>query len=703
MDVRKNIRLRVYIAFTGICLFGLAIIVKAAMIQTFEGKKLRTIPTSESHIRFDTLIAERGSIYSEDGVLLSTSIPVFDVYLDFSVIRDTALFNHNLDSLSECLSAIFTDKTSQQYKKELIQAYEEEEDRYHVGKKLQFNQYDLLRNLPIFRRGKGYGGIIETSKSKRSLPSPYDKIGFCAVGSFRDSNKTGLESQYDKYLSGINGRRLSQKQNLNSQWKALEGTEIEAQNGKDIVTTIDLNLQNVAEDSLMSVMKKFDCIRGTCIVMEVKTGKIKALANLGLQKDGSYLEDYNYALYPTEPGSTFKLVTLLSLLNDRKINVNDTVDAEGGVIFFKGQAMKDSHLGLHKMPIWKAFAESSNAAFAKLANNNYGDKPRKFIDHMVKLGLNNTTGIDLPKELKPKIITPDSSGWNPTSLPWMATGYVMKISPMQTCMIYNAIANKGKMMKPYLLSSVKEYGRIIKTVEPTVLAENITESGAYDQIMKCLKAVVTNGTAHDIQSPYYTIAGKTGTAKVADKGITYNDKVYQGSFVGFIPAEEPKYTICVVLRTKPNSKNYYGSLIAAPVFRKVADKIFSLNMGGWDDPLDSLSKIKSNTIPAKLATGRAYEILLNGIQKHKAPSGDYMDEMMHLTTDSISKHIAMQPTKLYKNLVPDVSGMGLKDAVYMLESGGLRVQVVGKGKVQSQSIPAGTKIIKGQNITLQLS
>jgi len=467
------------------------------------------------------------------------------------------------------------------------------------------------------------------------------------------------------------------------------------------VTTLDINVQGVAEDALMSILRKYECLYGTCIVMEVATGKIRTLVNLGRQPDGSYWEDFNYAMIPTEPGSTFKLVTLLSLLNDRYITVDDIVDAQGGAIRFGNRVMRDSHLGLGKMPIWKAYAESSNAAMASLAYKFYSDKPSKYVNHLLDLHLDRPTGLDLLGERRTVIIKPGSNSWSNTTLPWMATGYGVLITPLHTCMLYNAIANNGKMMQPYLVSAIREYGKEVKTFQPKEI-EQVADSGMVAQLQKCMRAVVTEGTAKGIESPYYTMAGKTGTAQVADKGIRYTDGVYQGSFVGFLPADKPKYTICVVIRTKPHSAAYYGGAIAAPVFRMVADKIFSENMGAWSGPLDSLASNSSGAFPAKPATARSYQVMLNALDKRVAVESDYMNKVMQLQTDS-NKHISVLPKTLYRNIVPDVTGMGLKDAIYMLENSGLQVQVMGKGKVHVQSLTPGTRIVKGQNITLQLS
>jgi cell division protein FtsI (penicillin-binding protein 3) len=676
--------------------FGCAVLIKAAMIQIKEGPKLRAM-AKEMHTRFDTLLAERGNIYTEDGVLLSSSIPEFDVHIDFSVI-DSGLFAKNIDSLSRCVSRLFCDKSPEQYKEEFVAAYDAGNMYYLLARKLKYYQYEALRSFPIFNKGKGVGGFIVDSKEKRV--TPYNMLAYRTIGVFRDSNVSGLEAKYNSTLVGENGHRLVQKSTGNV-WVPIEGSEVDPQNGKDIITTLDINVQDVAEHALMSILQKYECQYGTCIVMEVNTGKIKTLVNLGRQPDGSYWEDFNYAMIPTEPGSTFKMVTLLSLLNDKLINVDNIVDAEGGAIRFGNRVMKDSHLGLHAMPIWKAYAESSNAAMAKLAFNYYKDNPSRYIKHLKALRLDQPTGIDLLGERPTVVIAPGHPSWSNTSLPWLATGYGVLISPLHTCMMYNAIANNGKMMKPYLVSAIKDYGKVVKTFSPTTITQ-VGDSNAISQLQKCMRAVVTDGTAKGIQSPYYTMAGKTGTAQVADKGIRYTDGVYQGSFVGFLPAEQPKYTICVVIRTKPHSAAYYGGAIAAPVFRMVADKIFSENMGAWAGPLDSFEKAGSGVTPLKVATARSYEVLLNAIDKKQPIPGDYKNTMMQLSVDS-NKKMTVQAKKMYRDLMPDVTGMGLKDAVYMLENSGLQVQVVGSGRVHEQSIAPGTRIMKGQNIVLQLS
>lgn len=701
MDVRSDIRFRVYVVFTCICLLGLAVIIKAALIQVQEGPRLRAM-SRDMHTRFDLLPAERGNILNEDNTLLSSSIPEFDVHVDFSVIHaDT--FAAKIDTLSRCLAALFwqTGKTSEQFKEEFVRAYDNENKYYLLARKLKYYEYEALRGFPIFNKGKAHGGFIAEAREKRKLP--YGKLARRTIGIFRDSNITGLEAKYNKELKGENGRRVVQKA-TGGVWVPVDGSEVDPRNGRDIVTTLDMDLQNAAYHALLSKLEEFECLYGTCIVMETSTGKIRTLVNLGRQKDGSYDEDFNYATIPTEPGSTFKLATLTTLLHDKKITVDDIVNISGGTQQFGNRLMKDSHPDgrLGDMPIWKAYAISSNVGMAKLADRYYRDKPTKFVEGLKRLRLDRYTGIDLLGERKTFITTPGTKLWSGTTLPWMATGYGVLITPLHTCMLYNAVANNGKMMKPYLVSAIKEYGKEVKVISPEVLT-TLGDSAVVAQLRKCTRAVVTDGTGKGIESPYYTMAGKTGTAQVADKGIPYSAGVYQGSYVGYMPADKPKYTICVVIRTKPHSANYYGGVIAAPVFRMVADKIFSLNMGAWSAPLDSLEHAGKNKMPAKAATAASYNLLMKGIKKNIALNADSKNSMMQLLTDTAAKVTTIAPKHVYRGQMPDVVGMALKDAVYLLETYGARVKVMGRGRVKTQSVPEGTKLNKGQEIVLQLS
>lgn len=693
MNIKKDIRFRVYIAFTCMCLLGLAILIKAAMMQVKEGPKLRAM-SKNMHTRTTTLPAERGNIYTENNDLLCSTIPLFDVHIDFSVI-DSAVFATKADTLAMQLAGMFKDRSAQAYSRELKKAYRAEQKYWLLAKNIQYGQFQQLRGFAILNRGKARGGFIVESKINRV--NPYGMLAYRTIGLWRENAQTvGLEATCDSLLRGQEGTRVEQKM-TGGGWMPIDGSVIEPRNGKDIVTTLDLDIQGIAEYAVKNVCEQYNLQYGTCVVMEVATGKIRAMVNLGSQEDGSYFEDFNYAMIPTEPGSVFKLVTLAALFNDKYITADNIVDAEGGAKRFGNLTMKDSHLGLGKMKIRDAFAHSSNTAHAILAQQYYGTQPEKFVAHLKKLHLHEKTGIDLAGERRPVVKNPESKTWSKTTLPWMATGYEVQITPLHTCMLYNAVANNGKMMRPYLVSEVREYGNTIYRKEPQVV-ETIGDSATVAQLRSCVEEVALTGTAKSIQSPFYTIAGKTGTAQVADKGIKYSDGAYQGSFVGYFPANEPKYTIVVVMRTKKRAGSYYGGTIAAPVFRMIADRVFAAGKG-FDMPADSLDKKKQLPIVAQKATADNYNVLLGAIGKHIQLPAE--NTMQYIYADSAKKIIAKaQP--VYKGLVPDVSGMGLKDAVYLLEKQGLLIRIYGKGKVRAQSIAPGTIARRGSEITLEL-
>ena len=694
MDVKRDIRFRVYLSFTGIVVLAVAIIVKALLIQVKEGDELRA-QAEEAHTRKETLHPERGNIYSEDGTLLSSTIPQFDLRVDFKAInKDT--FKHYVDTLAVCMAGLFQDASAEDYKRQLKSAFNNKDRYWLIRKNAAYYQYQAVRNFPVFNKGKNKGGFIAEPRSRRV--NPYGILAYRTIGLWRENaDNIGLEKKYDSVLCGKAGTRIIRKV-TGGTWMPIEGSEVDPVNGKDIVTTIDINIQDAAEHALMEVLTKNNCQYGTAIVMEVKTGKIRALANLGRQADGSYWEDFNYAMLPTEPGSTFKLMSLYSLLEDGYVTINDNVNAQGGVAVFGNQRVVDDHHGLGVISIKKAFAMSSNVAFAKLVNQYYHNDPMKFIGHLQKLQLNKRTGIDLTGERGPMIKTTQSKSWNRvTSLPWIGYGYESLITPLHTCMVYNAVANNGKLMKPYLVSAIQEYGLPVQEFKPTVLVESIGKPSTISQMQQAMRAVVEEGTAKGIKSPYYTAAGKTGTAQVADKGISYADGVRQGSFVGYFPYENPQYTIAVVVRSTPHG-SYYGAVVGAPVFKIIADKLYASHIGGWKAPADSL--IRQRSVIAKKSTGNNLNEVM-AVLGLNVPSLGAWNGVVNLQSDSSGKY-ALRKVETMKNMVPDVNGMGLRDALYILENTGMQVTISGNGKVVSQSVPAGNRVIKGQRIHIQL-
>jgi cell division protein FtsI (penicillin-binding protein 3) len=480
----------------------------------------------------------------------------------------------------------------------------------------------------------------------------------------------------------------------------VEGYEIEPENGKDILTTIDINTQDIAENALLKMMIENECDHGTCIVMEVTTGKIRAIANLGRQPDGSYWEDLNYAIRASEPGSTFKLATLLSLLDDNKIQLTDHIDLEGGVWRIGTRTVRDVEKHEKKdFTIKQAFELSSNVGMAKLTVSHYSKDPNQFVSHLKALHLNQATGIDLAGETTPIIKSPKSRTWSASTLPWMAFGYEVLISPLQTLTLYNAVANQGRMMKPYLVNNIQSGGRTIVQNEPIAINERICSVKTLQQLKDCLQGVCQEGTAKNVfKNSYYKVAGKTGTALVANGSRGYADHIYQSSFAGYFPADHPKYSCIVVIKNKPHAKKFLGAAVAGPVFREVSDKLMSGEMEFFPTAFERPLKIDS------------VQYYYAGSKKDIRQVADFL-QLHYLDSAGNAEwtrwygsadQTVLNEKKIQKNLVPDVKGMGLKDALFILENMHMKVIAKGVGKVKSQSLQPGSAYAKNEMLTLEL-
>jgi cell division protein FtsI (penicillin-binding protein 3) len=672
------------------CVFGIMIIYKGGVIHFKEGKELKSMADS-LHTKLEVLQPERGNIFSEDGRLLSSSIPQFAIHIDFKALsKDT--FNKYITSMSSEVAKILQDKSPEEYKTIFKQEFAAKNQYCELVKKADYTQYLAIKKIQPFAKGANKGGFIVSSNTKRI--NPFGMLANRVVGLWRENAQNiGIERTYNKQLSGEQGRRVVRKI-AGGTWMPIDGSEIDPENGRDVVSTIDVNIQDVAENALLNQLQKEQAQFGTCIVMEVKTGKIKAMANLGRQASGAYQEDYNYALQLLEPGSTFKLTSLISLFNDNLIHINDNINCQGGVAKFGSQTIEDSHHGLGMLTIKNAFAQSSNVAFAKLIYNNYVNNTAMYWANLHRLHLDTLTGIDLVGDKKARYEKDTSRKLY--TLPYMGMGYMAMITPLHTCMVYNTVANGGDMMKPYLVNSIQEYGSDVIKYGPTILEKNAIRKEALPEIIEAMNEVIVTGTGKALKNDDYEICGKTGTAQVADKGIKYSDKVYHGSFVGFFPKNNPQYTICVVLRTKRGSSNYYGGLIALPVFKEVADRLYAMKV----KKIDTVQIAENNTLVFNSMQSNDYKILQRALLSQKVNMKKDI-WMSNISKDSTGK-IYFKTNTIAKQIVPDVNGMGLKDAMYLLEKMGLKVIPVGRGKVKTQSIEAGSAFNKGQYITIQL-
>lgn len=705
VEVKRDILWRVYLSYIAVVVVCLLIFAKAFYIQQFQGNYWRSMSDS-LHQKIEETDADRGTIYSEDGQMLSTSIPQFDVYIDFAAdgLREKSgkRFRENVDSLSYCLANLFKDKTKAEYKALLQQGYREKDRYFLLRKKTSFNEYQELRRFPLVRQGRNKSGFIAEVKSIRL--NPYQLLAYRTIGLDRENaQKVGLEQTYDTLLKGTTGKRLVRYIAGGVSVPVDNDFEVEPENGRDIITSLDVHIQEITENALMKMMVSNEAEHGCAIVMEVKTGKVKAIANLGKRPDGNYWEDFNYALTPTEPGSTFKLATMLSLLEDKKVSLNTMVNLNGGVWQVAGRTVYDaeSH-GLFNVTTKHAFEESSNVGMAKLAVNAYSATPSMFVNHLKRLGLDSITGIDLTGERTPVIYRPGSKYWSNTTLPWMAFGYNLAITPMHTAMLYNAVANGGKMLKPYLLTGIKQDGVIVKEKDPSVKRDKICSDATLQQLIECLKGVCIEGTAKTLfKDAPYQVAGKTGTALVANGARGYEDHIYQSSFAGFFPADNPQYTCVVVVMNKPFAAKFYGAAVAGPVFREIADRLYTMFVRQNKDQ-QYATATRNDSIGYQYA-GMYKEmkslIASLGIN-HKDSAGE------NVTIGKIKKEdgfAVMNGYKVNDKQMPALTGLGLKDAVYVCENLGLKISVKGKGRVTAQSVSAGQQVVKGQVVNLLLN
>ncbi|HEY9364769.1 MAG TPA: penicillin-binding protein 2, partial [Chitinophagaceae bacterium] len=580
MDIRKDILWRVYLSFLGIVLLGIFVVGKAFYIQRIEGDYWRSMSDS-LHQRIVPLDADRGTIYSEDGQMLSTSLPTFDIYIDFAADglreKNGKRFKKYVDSFAISMANYFGDKSKAAYKKELLDGYKSKSRYYPLKKKLSFEQYKVFREFSFAQLGRNRSGIITEVQSIRL--NPYGLLANRTIGLARNNaQNVGLENTYDSLLKGASGQRLV-RFIAGGAAIPIEGYEIEPENGKDIITTIDVNMQDIAENALMKMLVQSESEYGTCLVMETETGKIKAIANLGRRPDGSYWEDYNYALRTTEPGSTIKLATLISVLEEGHTTINDLVQVGStGSAYVGVRNVTDAERAPKPvMTVKECFAHSSNIGMSKIAFKTFATQPDQFLKYLHRFHFNTTSGIDLVGEERPVLPKMKRTNEGLHAMVTMSFGYAIEVSPLQTLMLYNAIANKGKMMKPYLVNRIENNGLLVKSFEPTVLVEEVCKPSIVKDAQDCMNAVVTEGTAKLVfKDTPFPVAGKTGTAHVAGGDVKYYDGVYQASFVGYFPADAPKYSCIVVIKTKPHAPMHYGGQLAAPVFKEVATKLYAM-------------------------------------------------------------------------------------------------------------------------------
>ncbi|MCP4458258.1 MAG: transpeptidase family protein [Cytophagales bacterium] len=698
MSIKKSILVRVRIAFLLSFLIVGGIIYRLVKIQVIEGEQWIGLGESIG-LKVMEIPATRGNIYADDGSLLATSLPFYQIAFDPYISSD-GLFKSKIDSLSILLANYFQDKTHQQYKAK-IERSRKAGRRYLILSQKQVGYQDKKRmeHWPIFRNGRMKGGIIFEKVEERFLP--FSKLGYRTIGRVNANNRgtVGLEFSFNKQLAGQNGEALFQRMSGGGWKPVFDGTEVRSVDGFDIRTTLNVDLQDIAESALYGALKQHGADYGVAVVMEVNTGEIKAISNLSRTESGNYWEKYNYAVGSQgsrEPGSTFKLASMIALLEETNIKPTDSVDTGDGKMEFYDRIMRDHKKGgFGKLTVQEIFEKSSNIGIAKLVNEHFAHKPDKFIEYFEEMGLNKPLGFQMVGEGVPYIKNTSDSTWSGVTLPWMSHGYELKMTPLQTLALFNAVANDGKLIQPIIVKSVNKADRKIDTFKPRIINGRICSEQTLNRVKSMLEGVVLRGTAKNISNSKYPIAGKTGTAKkVINK--KYTNKYYT-SFAGYFPADNPKYS-CIVVIDDPKGFQIYGSDVAAPVFKEIADRIYALEIDMHE--IKDTYAAQTGVFPV-IKSGNHDELkyLCNelGISNHS--SGDEP----WVTTQVVNQSIFWKDNEVSLQQIPDVRGMTLRDAIYVLENLGLKVSTEGRGRVAEQSQLPGRKLNKGSRITLTLS
>lgn len=696
INTRREILKRAYVIFILVGCFCASLIYSMVKLQNGFDKEF-SIELKKKNTRIRKVAGIRGNIYADDGSLLATSIPTYDLLWDANADGLTnKVFLAKVDSLAYMFAKTFPEKSKAAWKSKFT-SLRKRKDRYTiVGKDLSFDIVRNIKNFPLIWTGKFKSGFWFEEKGKRMYFM--GELAKRAIGYTKNGVNVGLEGSFDSLLRGKEGTIMEQRM-PGRIWRPVNvGNNQIAENGYDIVTTLDVGFQDVTQYALSQALIANEADHGCAMVMEVSTGAIKAIANLKRGSDGNYYEAQNYAVSEfSEPGSTFKLVSALALLEDEYAKPSDSIGLHNGAVKYYDKTFTDGdHFDSRNKhyTLQQSFEKSSNVGISQFVWKYYQKKPQKFVDHIIDLGLNTKPDFDIPSSNFPVIKTTKSADWNGVTLPSMSIGYTSQISPLQTLMLYNAVANGGKMMNPYLVKEILQDGKSVSKIEPKIINDKICSPKTLAALQQMLKGVVERGTAEEITKKCpFTAAGKTGTVRISENG-KYIDK-HMASFVGYFPAEAPQYTIIVIIN-KPNKEEYYGAKVAVPVFIDIANKIYSSHI-----------KIQPTLVTAKITEAPT---VLNGNQFALKTILNELSINSHSTMpnapycEAIAKgySVTMNPLKIESNKVPNFKGMGLRDALQLAKQVPIKVTFEGYGKVADQSIPKGSTILSTTKIHLKL-
>lgn len=664
-----NILNRLYFVAGCMFVFALAVVFKLVSIQFIQGDKYRAL-AEKSTTRDFPIPANRGNVYSADGSLLATSIPKYDIRID-AIQAKEAIFEKYIDALADSLH-VYKGKPVSYYKNVIRKARKNKNRYFLLARNISYSDYIRMRNFPLLKLGAIKGGLIVEQTTRREHPMggiAERTIGYERQDENGNFTRPGIDGAFGvKYLQGTNGKRLKQKIG-NGQWKPIaDYDQVEPKDGYDVYTTIDVNIQDIAHHSLLKQLEIYEADHGCVVVMDVKTGEIKAISNLGRNKKGNYYERLNYAVGEShEPGSTFKVMAMMAALEDKVIDTSSVVDTKKGRKSFYGRVITDSGNGFGEISAARALEVSSNIGMATIIDDHYSKQPEKFLNRLSSWRLDKTLGVAIIGEGKPDIPKPGASNWSKNALPSMAYGYNLTITPLQTLAFYNAIANDGELIKPRFIKAVKSFDKNIEVFKKEVLVDQICSDKTLAEIQDILKNVIIRGTGERMYSETFSMAGKTGTARTdyANREEWNKDRKYISSFAGYFPADNPKYS-CIVVIHKPSTEvGYYGSDVSGPVFKRIAQKIYT------DTPIiDEVETLnfKNNIV------NEDFESYFENARK-------------------------------YKELMPSVVGMPAMDAIALLENlqVNIKVKLNGNGTIKKQSVVKHQKLEANQTIVLDAS
>lgn len=706
---------KTHLVYMLVLLFGVAILVKIILVQTKDSKELVKL-AEKRELRVKELEASRGNIFSYDGKLMATSVPVFDVFFDSQSV-DQEIFVSKIDSLSQQMALLIPKRTAAQWK-EYLSTAKAEGKRYHpIAKNISLSEYRQMQKFAIFNRGPFKGGIVAEKKTRRTRP--YKELAGRLIGYVNENENlyVGLEGAYNDYLKGQNGHQLVRRIHHGDWIPVPSDEDVDAQNGDDLVTTFDINLQDIVESALNNTMITNKAEQGCAVLMEVETGYVKAIANLKLNHEtGQYEESYNFAMAERyEPGSVFKIASMVVLMNhNHNLKLDDKVNIGNGPIHFSNRVMKDDHSFTKNgiATVQEVIEQSSNKGTAVLITKAFMAHPERYVEGLYALGLNKKIGTGIAGEAQPIIKHPDDKTrdgrkiWSNVSLPWMSIGYEVNVTPMHLITLYNAIANGGKMMKPQFVTEIRHGNQTVEKFEPVVLNEQIAPPEAISMLQTMLEGVTQRGTAkRQLKDCIVSTAGKTGTAQYCDPrlGYSYRDpqtgrRLYNTTFVGYFPADKPKYS-CIVVVSRARGQFWAAGSVSAPGFREIAEKVYAMRLGTQEDiaVADTARHIKPDNVIVRHDKTLAY---LNGMQNEYtdyALDGDWVTIENSKNGEAKIKKAEIRPAT-----VPNLIGMNISDAVYLIESLGGKATFSGQGTVCQQSLQPGDTLRKGRTIALKL-